>query len=155
MTQKEKVTLGVIGVSIIGIAIIITIGVLRNTSNENDNSDSDTAITDNTQEEEENKPSTTDDSSEDIQVIMFHNGTGPMCIDAIEFFENENISYEEHLTTDDDFVELLEEYKLNHEGDSEGVSPSFGYYPMIFIGDKAFSGFNDEIGNEIEEILDK
>ena len=86
-------------------------------------------------------------------VVVFHNGTGPMCLEMEEFFKENNIEYEEHLTTDTDFGTQLNAYK----GDiskSEGTSESFGYYPIIFIGEKAYSGFNEEIGEEILKILE-
>jgi hypothetical protein len=96
----------------------------------------------------------TDDTSEssnieEEELVMFHNGTGPMCIDAIEFFEENDIDYTEYLTTEEDFGEKLEEYKGEYGYSSEGVSTSFGYYPMIFYKGRAFSGFNDTIGEEI------
>jgi hypothetical protein len=96
----------------------------------------------------------TDDASEssnieEEELVMFHNGTGPMCIDAIEFFEENDIDYTEYLTTEEDFGEKLEEYKGEYGYSSEGVSTSFGYYPMIFYKGRAFSGFNDTIGEEI------
>jgi hypothetical protein len=93
-----------------------------------------------------------DTDTEESAVVMFHNGTGPMCLEAIDFFEENNIKYTEHLTTDSDFNTLLNEYKDKVDGVSEGVSTYFGYYPMIFIGDKAYSGFNEEIGAEILEV---
>lgn len=99
---------------------------------------------------------TEDSSSNDIvqkeEIIMFHNNTGPMCIDATKFFEENDIEYEEHLTMDSDFTSLLNAYQEDYPS-SEGVSSSYGYYPMIFVGEKAYSGFNSEIGDEILEIL--
>ena len=32
---------------------------------------------------------------------------------------------------------------------SEGVSDDFSHYPIIFVGDKAYSGFNEEIKQKI------
>ena len=90
--------------------------------------------------------------SQDIEIVMFHNGTGPMCIEALDFFEKENIEITEYLTTDSNFTDKLSEYKQNFDS-SEGVSTSFSYYPMIFVGGRAFSGFDNEIGDEILEIL--
>jgi len=86
------------------------------------------------------------------EVVVFHNNTGPMCIEMIEFFEDNNIVFEEHLTTESDFSQLLNTYKSEFEN-SEGVSENFGYYPIIFIGNEAFSGFNEEIGKEILELI--
>jgi len=90
-------------------------------------------------------------NTEEEAVVMFHNGVGSMCLDAIDFFEENNIEYTEYLTTDSNFNTLLNEYRDTSNGVSEGVSTSFGYYPMIFIGDRAFSGFSEEIGEEILE----
>ena len=91
----------------------------------------------------------TQPSSAQPEVVMFHNDTGPMCIEAKEFFEENGIQFEEHLTTDSDFSELLFEYKAKFNGQSEGESSSFGYYPMIFLENKAFSGYNDSVGEQI------
>ena len=85
-------------------------------------------------------------------VIMFHNDAGPMCVEALEFFEEHGIPVEEHLTTDEDFSFELDEYREEFNGVSEGVSNSFEYYPMIFIGGRAFSGFDSEVGQEILEL---
>jgi len=96
---------------------------------------------------------TDNDPSQEL-VIMFHNGTGPMCLEAIEFFQENEIEYKEHLTSDEDFVELLSETQARYNEGSEGVSSTFGYYPIIFIGNRAFSGFNDSVRDEIQLELD-
>ena len=59
-----------------------------------------------------------------------------------------NIEYIKHLTTDTDFGTQLNAYKGN-VSKSEGVSDSNDYYPIIFVGGMTFSGFNEEIGEEI------
>ncbi len=89
----------------------------------------------------------------DKEVVVFHNNTGPMCLEMINFFKENNIEYVEHLTTDTDFGTQLNAYKGNISK-SEGVSDSYGYYPIIFVGGRAFSGFNEEIGEEILKILE-
>ncbi len=89
-------------------------------------------------------------SEQETELIMFHNNTGPMCLKAKEFFKEEEIEYKEILTTNDNFGNKLKEYKQDFSK-SEGVSESFGYYPIIFVGDKAFSGFNEDIKKEIIE----
>ena len=81
-------------------------------------------------------------------VVMFHNGRGPMCLEAVDFFESINYPVEQHLDTEPGFRELITGYINQHEK-SEGVSDSFGYYPMIFVNDKAYSGFNEEVKNSI------
>ncbi|MBN1915472.1 hypothetical protein JW796_00555 [Candidatus Dojkabacteria bacterium] len=82
------------------------------------------------------------------KLVVFHNGAGPMCLEALEFFDQNGIVYEEHLTYDEDFSEELAIYRSSTDI-SEGVSTTYGYYPYIFVGGKAFSGFNDWIGKEI------
>ena len=84
------------------------------------------------------------------RVVVFHNGSGNMCLDMLDFFKEHKIQYEEHLTTDTDFISQLNSYK---KGKSEGVSDSYGYYPIIFIDDRAFSGFNEEIKQEIRGLI--
>jgi glutaredoxin len=83
---------------------------------------------------------------------MFHNGSGPMCLEAIDFLEENDIEYTEYLTTDENFEERLEEYKEEYGETSEGVSNSYGYYPMIFYKGRSFSGFNDEIATILENL---
>lgn len=93
-----------------------------------------------------------EDNNKSSKIAVFHNNTGPMCIEMLNFFEEYGIEYEEHLTTDTDFGTQLNAYKMDIS-ESEGVSDSFGYYPFIFVEDRAFSGFNDEIMEEIKTIL--
>ncbi len=86
---------------------------------------------------------------------MFNNNSGPMCLEAKEFFKDQNIPFEEYLIEEADFTQKLEEKKQAVGNKSEGVSSSFGYYPIIFVGDKAFSGFNAAIGEQILAILEE
>jgi peptidoglycan/xylan/chitin deacetylase (PgdA/CDA1 family) len=101
--------------------------------------------------EDLNEDSTYIPKEKSNRVVVFHNGSGNMCLDMLAFFKEHKIQYEEHLTTDTDFISQLNSYK---KGESEGVSDSYGYYPIIFIGDRAFSGFNKEIEGKIKEILE-
>lgn len=82
------------------------------------------------------------------KIVIYHNGRGPMCIEALEFLEGVNYPVEEHLEGEDGFMRelngLIAEY-----GESEGESESFRYYPMIFVKGKAYSGFNEEVGEGI------
>ena len=87
------------------------------------------------------------------EVVIFSNGTGSMCIEAEEYFKQKGIEYTLYLTSDPNFNTTLEEYKLKYGNSSEGVSTSFGYYPFIFVQDKAYSGFNETIGESIMELL--
>ncbi len=101
-----------------------------------------------------NSDSTTSNGYVGEKLVMYHNGTGPMCLDAVNFTENLDYTVEEHLTTESDFYDNLNELKETY-GTSEGVSRSFDYYPIIFIKDKAFSGFNDEVKEKIENEIKK
>ncbi|MGI5898276.1 MAG: polysaccharide deacetylase family protein [Candidatus Dojkabacteria bacterium] len=100
--------------------------------------------------EDLNEDSTYVPKEKNNRVVVFHNNSGTMCMDFLDFLKENKIDYEEHKTTDTDFVSQLNSYK---KGKSEGVSDSYGYYPIIFIGDKAFSGFNKDIEGDIKEIL--
>lgn len=87
------------------------------------------------------------------KIMMFHNGKGPMCLDALEWIKTIDYPVEQYLDYEEDFREKLDELTAEY-GKSEGVSNSFGYYPIIFIKDKAFSGFNDDIKNELETLTE-
>ncbi len=115
-------------------------------------------------DEEENisNPCAVEDISESVdpqeevsteELVIFHNGTGPMCIEALAFFEKMGYEYTQYLNTDSDYSTKLGEYRQGFNV-SEGESPSFEYYPIIFIGDRVFSGFNDNIEEIIEEIIE-
>ncbi len=82
------------------------------------------------------------------KIIMFHNGRGSMCLEAIEFLKTIDYPVEQFLDTDEGFNNRLDELRTKF-GESEGVSQSFGYYPIIFINDRAFSGFNEEVKSQI------
>jgi len=92
--------------------------------------------------------SPTESLKQEDKVIIFHNGQGEMCLDALEFFADNNIEYVEHLNTDDDFQELLNSYQQNYSS-SKGVSDNYEYFPIIFYNGTAYSGFTQEIKNEI------
>ena len=82
------------------------------------------------------------------KILMFHNGKGPMCLEAMDFLKSIDYPNEQVLTDDPDFFKRLTAEKEKFT-QSEGVSSSFGYYPIIFIKNRAFSGFNQEIKNQI------
>lgn len=84
------------------------------------------------------------------KLIMFHNGNGSMCLEALEFLKTIDYPTEQFLDTQNDFDEKLDQLRTGFN-QSEGVSESFGYYPIIFIKERAFSGFNEEIKSEIIE----
>jgi peptidoglycan/xylan/chitin deacetylase (PgdA/CDA1 family) len=83
------------------------------------------------------------------KIVMFHNGQGPMCKDAKAFIDGLKYPVEEHLSTEKQFLTLLDRYRVQHPK-SEGVSDSYEYYPIIFLKDRAFSGFDDEVRKAIE-----
>jgi hypothetical protein len=110
------------------------------------------------QEMSVNNPCAVIESSEEIlnnsnidknELVMFHNGSGPMCLEAIDFLKENDMEYIEYLTTDEDFQDKLNLYIEEYDNQSEGISTSFGYYPIIFYKNKAFSGFNDDISNQL------
>jgi hypothetical protein len=76
-----------------------------------------------------------------------------MCLDALEFFDENDYTFSQYLTSDELFSENLEKYMSVHVL-SEGISDDFSYYPFIFIGDRAFSGFDDAVMVDIKEIME-
>jgi len=91
-------------------------------------------------------------SSNDEKILMFHNNKGPMCLEAKKFLNSLDYPVKEHLTTDDDFRETLNDLKSEYNS-SEGVSDNFGYYPIIFVDDRAFSGFDAEVQAGVLEAI--
>jgi hypothetical protein len=85
-------------------------------------------------------------------VVVFHNGMGSMCLEMLDFIDEYDIKYEEHLVSDTDFGSQLNSHKINNSN-SEGVSETYGYYPIIFIDGRAFSGFNTQVEAELKTIL--
>ncbi len=103
---------------------------------------------------EESQESPESDLFGEYKIVMFHNNQGPMCLQAKEFFEEHNIKFKEVLTTDENFAELLAKYRRNRPT-SKGVSSSYGFYPFIFTEEASYSGFNEEIANELLEYINK
>jgi hypothetical protein len=75
-----------------------------------------------------------------------------MCLDFLNFTETIDYKIEQHLNYEEDFYPIFNSYRNDFEK-SEGVSESFGYYPMIFVKGRVFSGFNEDIGEEIKNII--
>jgi hypothetical protein len=94
-----------------------------------------------------------EDGGEEDLVVLFHNNSGSMCLDMLAFLNEHGIEYEEHLNTETDFGTQLNSHKMANSS-SEGVSTSYGYYPIIFVEGRAFSGFNSEVEKELLSILD-
>lgn len=98
------------------------------------------------------------DPIEENTLLIFHNNTGPMCVEALEWLD-------EMATTHPD-LEIVEKlvflqadlaylYELEDEyGQSQGMSSSFGYLPIIFFGEHAFSGFNGNVQADLEQVLE-
>ena len=82
------------------------------------------------------------------KIMMFHNGNGSMCLEALNFIETIDYPVEQILDSEEGFSEKLDKLKTEFSS-SEGVHPLFGYYPIIFVRDRVFSGFNETIKNEI------
>jgi hypothetical protein len=101
----------------------------------------------------EPKPAVPLDQLQDLpevgkKIVIFHNGQGPMCKDAETFLYTLDYPIEVHLTGEKNFLMLLDRYRVQHP-ESEGVSDSFEYFPIIFIKDRAFSGFTEEVKETI------
>ncbi len=88
-------------------------------------------------------------------IIVFHNGKGPMCLDFLDFIKSVKYPIVQYLDGQENFYKILEDYKIKFSK-SEGVSENFGYYPIIFVDNKAYSGFDDNVKEailrQIEEI---
>jgi hypothetical protein len=96
------------------------------------------------------------DTSSDT-LLIFHNNAGPMCLAALEWLEEAQADHaalivEEHLTTESGEIDLLHRLEDEYPG-SEGVSTTFGYLPIIFFKDRAFSGFNDEVKAALDALV--
>lgn len=83
------------------------------------------------------------------KLVMFHNGKGPMCKDAQDFLAGLDYPVEEHLVGQKNFYNLLDRYRVQVPN-SEGVSEDYGYFPIIFLKDRAFSGFDQAVKTAIE-----
>lgn len=90
-------------------------------------------------------------------LMIFHNGMGPMCLDALDWLadvrtQHPDLAVEEHLTTDPAGLALFMHLSAQYE-QSQGVSTDFGYLPVIFLGGQAFSGFNNEVQTALEALI--
>jgi len=84
----------------------------------------------------------------DGKIVMFHNSKGQMCIEAMAFLKEIDYPSEQTLNSQEGFSDQLNLFKQDFDK-SEGVSENFGYYPIIFINNRVFSGFNHEIKTEL------
>jgi len=85
-------------------------------------------------------------------IVIFGDEKNELYKDLVSFLEKENYLYVKYLVSDAEFLEKLDSYKKEY-GFSSGMSKNFRYYPIIFIKEKSFSGFNSIIQKEIEEEL--
>lgn len=97
-----------------------------------------------------------DTGKEDV-LIMFHNNQGPMCIKQLDWLDSIKENYpdleiEEHLTTSRKTMNLLRDKMAEYE-QSIGVSEEFRYLPISFYKGKAFSGFNEEVKDELIALM--
>ena len=88
------------------------------------------------------------------KIVMLHNNSGSMCIEAKEFFAQLDYPLEEHLNHEKGFFALMESYQVRYPK-TEGISEDYGFYPFIIINDRIFSGFNQEIKEEILREIEK
>lgn len=91
-------------------------------------------------------------------LLIFHNGTGPMCIEALNWLaeiqaEEPDLVVEQHLTTDPASLALLGQLRLQY-GQSQGVSTTFGYLPFIFFRGEAFSGFSEGVKQSLTWLIE-
>ena len=93
-----------------------------------------------------------DNEKENSEIVIFHNGTGTMCMEALSFLRTQGYEFTDYLNTDEDYSVKINEYKVDFEK-SEGVSETFSYYPIIFIKGRAFSGFNQTVQESIEDLM--
>jgi len=91
---------------------------------------------------------------EEDQIVVFGNSRGELYLDLKSFLESQNYSFINYSTSSSDFSNKLNQYKKEYKK-SEGMSASFRYYPIIFVKDRAFSGFNEKIKEEIKKILEE
>lgn len=136
---------------LIGLAIFLFYGTSsKNVENQDDLKNRDIKIIDDREIADINIEGE-DDLEEGI--IVFGNNYGEMCLDLKSFLDSEGYSYINYSPSDSNFYTKIEYYKKNYKK-SEGMSLSFGYYPIVFIGDRAFSGFDNNIKEEIKKVID-
>lgn len=98
------------------------------------------------------------EGANESKLMVFHNNEGPMCIDMLDWLEDVESSHpdlavEEHLTYEPGETELMQSLIAQHGG-SMGESASFEYYPIIFFEGRAFSGFNRQVEDELDSLIE-
>jgi hypothetical protein len=87
------------------------------------------------------------------RIVFYHNGVGPMCVEFLAFLETVDYPLEEHLVGEPGFWDSMNALKAEF-GRSEGFSEAFGYFPIIFVKTKAYSGFDAAIGEAIRALIE-
>jgi hypothetical protein len=92
------------------------------------------------------------------KLLIFHNNSGPMCLQALDWLDSirsqhPELVIEEHLTYEPGEVDLLNQLKAQCS-QSQGVSTTFGYLPIVFFQGQAFSGFNDDIQAALATLIE-
>lgn len=87
------------------------------------------------------------------KIVIFHNGRGEMCLQALEFLETIDYPVEEYLESEAGFNEKLLALARDYQT-SEGLSDSFQFFPLILAGNRVFSGFNESIKAEILKLVE-
>lgn len=98
----------------------------------------------------------TDTPDPDV-LYMFHNGSGPMCLDALDWLADLRVTHpaltvQEHLTYEAGEANRLARFAALYTA-SQGVSDSFAYLPIIFFRGQAFSGFSAEVAQALETLV--
>ena len=91
-------------------------------------------------------------------LAIFNNGSGPMCLEALAWLETMQAAHpdlviQEYLTTNAANLGILTELKSQY-GQSQGLSTTFGYLPIIFFSGQAFSGFNEDVQAAITVLIE-
>ncbi len=97
-------------------------------------------------------PTEIEEIIQEESIVIFGDEKNELYKDLVSFLEKENYAYTKYLVSDSEFLNKLDSYKKEY-GFSSGMSKNFRYYPIIFIKEKAFSGFNSIIQKQIEEEL--
>lgn len=87
-------------------------------------------------------------------VIFYQDKKQEMTKEALSYSNTINYPVERNVYSDPGSKDYLEGLKKFYK-ESEGKSEKFGYFPIIFIKDRAFSGFDQAVENKIEKIRDE
>ncbi len=92
------------------------------------------------------------------KLLMFHNGRGPMCLEQLDFLDKadkcQELEIVEYLTTQDSTYSIMKQYQRKFS-ESQGYSDSFRYLPITFINEHAYSGFDDDVKEMLEDDIDE